>query len=119
MNAITRMGASALAMLLMSGAAASAPTNTVVSGTVSKVRSHDSSLFPGDVDWFTINTLTSSGTCKKDGTQVVLIIKEGAQGTREMSVITAAMLSGKPLTVVVNDSTATNGYCYALNVIMK
>jgi hypothetical protein len=85
-------------------------------GTVYILRSHDSCC--GGVDWFSLVGVTSLGACKAaDGGYVVLKLRDDAKGSRMLTLVLAAKVSGAPITVFVDDTlTDSSGYCYALAV---
>ncbi len=103
-----------LSLLLTAGALTVAgyaqATETQKVGTVGLIRTHDVTL---GLDWFGLAGLTSWSSCPSVSGYVVLKVKDDDKGKRMMSLVTAAFLAGRQITVDIDDTFKDpNGYCY-------
>lgn len=106
----------AAAVLFSIQAHAATVTHT---GTVNIIQTYNSDFAE---DWISVQGLTTSGhTCTADSGRVVLLIKDDSRGQRMMSIATAALLSGKTVTVNLNDTKkrAGSNYCYLQHIAIN
>jgi hypothetical protein len=73
----------------------------------------------GNASWFTLKGVTSLGTCGTQNGLVAFKIQDADKFLQ--STVTAAFLSGKKLTVYVDDGAANkeNGFCFAQSVLLQ
>jgi hypothetical protein len=107
--------ASVLAATLLLATQASA-TTVSHTGLVSVVRTHDSASFPSSSeDWIAVQGLSSAGhTCSTSGGKVVLLVRDDERGKRMMSLATSALLSGKTVSVTIDDTKKRAGTNFCL-----
>ena len=80
------------------------------SGTVSLLRSHDSTL--GGLDWFALTNLSSLGTCGVYNGMVIVRFNDDDRGWRQFAMVLAARTKNSTLTVTIDDSKKDSyGYC--------
>ena len=89
------------------------------SGEVSLLRSHDSRI-ENDIDWFSLKGVSSIGSCKKSGEEVVLRLKDDERGNRQYSMLLAAKMASAEIVVAVDDLVVDSlGYCYVASITLK
>jgi hypothetical protein len=107
-----RILATLVSTILLAAAQANA-TTAVLSGTVKDVTSYDSVSNPSVSDYITVNVVGTGGTtCHTTGGRVILMVRDDDRGKRMIAIATAALLSGKTVSVSIDDTKviATN-YC--------
>lgn len=84
-----------------------------LTGKIEKVRTHAHPSV-ADVDWISLENLTSLGTCPVDSASglVALKIRDSTLGDRQIAIAMTAKMGGVPVQIVVNDLIKTNGFCY-------
>lgn len=92
-------------------------TTVTRTGTVTMIRVHDGTTYSAVADdWIAIQGFTTTGhTCGTDTAgRVVLLIRDDQRGQRMMSLATSALLSGKAITVTVDDTKKKSGtsFCF-------
>ncbi len=81
-----------------------------VSGEVSKIRSHDTSLST-DGDWVSIDTIDAPGSCLLFDGKATFSMKGDDRGSRHLSILLAAKLAGKSVTIGYDDVSLNPYYC--------
>ena len=82
-------------------------------GNVMKLRSHDLTNYGAGVDWVSIQGFQSAGLCKLSGPYVVIRVKDDDHGKKQFSMLLAAKISNRTVTVWVDDTYSdVGGYCY-------
>ena len=90
---------------------------TEIVGNVQFVRTHASGAFGADIDWFSLEDVTSAGTCGTHSGRLVFRIKDDAKGQRMFALLLSAKASGTPVRVAINDAYKdVSGYCFAVFV---
>jgi hypothetical protein len=114
---IIRSGLLSVGLVLMSASSAFATVTTSSPGTVKELTATDSTAQGASEDYALVNGFTSASGCSNSGSGFVLLkIRNDAQGRGQLSILLAALLSGKQVTISV-DSTVKNGnYCFIRTV---
>lgn len=95
-----------------------------ITGTVKYLRTHQYlDNTPWDkVSWFCLNSSTTVGSCPvlnyECGGSTLIVIAEEAQ-SEVFSLVLAAQMSGKELSVMVDDNKKVNGNCQAYWIDLK
>jgi hypothetical protein len=94
-------------------AAPASATSGYFSGTVRYIKIQSTG---SGGSFFTLNSTTTVGNCAKDGSNTLALFPDDDRGKAMISVVNAALLSGKSITVMVDDR---NGpYCLASYVVL-
>lgn len=112
-----------LSMLVLTGALvrpASAAVGATGYAKVEMIAAHGPA---GYTNWFTLVGVTNASTCAVSaapGTSKVLFtVASDDYGKLQMSLLEAAFLSGKSVTVTYDPSIALGGFCQALAIFVK
>jgi hypothetical protein len=110
--------ARAISMLAFGIAITNSPsahaTAGLITGTVAKIKIQNSAV--GN-SYFTLKSTATVGQCTTDTGNVEALFPDDDRGKAMLSVVTAALLSGKSVTVMVDDANAEAAwglvYCFA------
>jgi hypothetical protein len=103
------LAAAALAVVVTIATPASATTGTI-SGKVIRI------LVPSTGNgssFFMLSGTNIVGNCTNDGSHTLALFPDDDRGKQMLSLVQAAWLSGKSLTVTLDDNVATTNYCFA------
>jgi hypothetical protein len=103
---------------LVSGLAAPAfATNGTLAGTVTQIKSQATGV--GNT-FFELTSTATIGKCNKDSnSETLILIPDDDRGKQMLSIVEAALLSGKSMSASVDDGGSTVGvYCFASSVVI-
>ncbi len=103
----------AASLLLAAGSAIAA--QGTVTGNVSIIRSHDSSIAH---DWVTIVGGTSAGSCTSSyNSLIAFAFEDDLKGSRHLTIALEAKLANKQITVTYDDvNFNNNGVCFVKHI---
>jgi hypothetical protein len=113
-NALTRvLSTLAIAIAVASAAPASAASG-LITGTVARIKIQSTST---GTSFFALKSSATVGQCTVDNGNTLALFPDDDRGKAMLSVVTAALLSGKSLTVMLDDTDTQSGwgvlYCWA------
>jgi hypothetical protein len=97
--------ASALGLVtVLAATTASATTRSIAAATVNLIATWDNNGAAGVVDYALVTGFSAAGTtCGQAGGMAILMIRDDDHGKRQLSLLTAALLAGRTVSVSVND----------------
>ncbi|MEK6747715.1 MAG: hypothetical protein AABY83_00730 [Pseudomonadota bacterium] len=97
-----------LGLTLMIAATVSQAFIGEVTGEVSIIRSHDSTV---STDWMSLKTVTSAGSCTTYGGLAIFYFREDEHAKRQISMALAAKMASKKVVIGYDDVNLRNGGC--------
>ena len=106
------LAAAALAVVVTIATPASATTGAI-SGKVLRIMLQNTA---GSSSFFVLSGTNTVGNCISDNSHTLALFPDNDRGKQMLSLVQAAWLSGKSLTVTLDDTVATSNYCFAMSL---
>jgi len=81
--------------------------------SVKLIRTHDPLAGGTDGDWFALNGVTALGSCASFMGMIPIRIRDDSHGGRMLSQLQIAVTTGKMVSVVIDDTKTSQGWCLA------